>query len=252
MNTRVAGLATLMLTGVCGFFALLAVLQLFGFGTGYGWLVDSEDKVATANAVAAIDREPFKLPNENTFSDVQKRPPFNEDRKPTQFADPAPDKPTLPPVALNITLNGVILTPDVHLVMLTDKAKNTPVMIKEGMPLPGDQGGWTLVTIKPRSAIFNDGNSEVEVELSSAPSPPPSKTPPPAKAAAGADPKTAVPPVVAEPNAYVPPGTPPPPIARAPGGPGEAKVDDLQHRIEERRKQMRDEAAKQAQQKGSQ
>jgi general secretion pathway protein N len=242
MNTRVASLATLVLTCVCGFFALLAVLQIFGFGTGYGWLGDSEDNPASVNTVAAIDREPFKLPNENTFSDVQRRPPFNEDRKPTQFADPAPDKPALPPVALNITLNGVILTPDVHLVMLTDKTKNTAVMIKEGMPLPGDQGGWTLMTIKPRSAIFNDGNSDVEVELSSAPSPPPSKTPPPQPA----PPPTAA----AAANAYVPPGTPP--IARAPGAPGEAKVDDLQHRIEERRKQMRDEAAKQAQQKGSQ
>jgi general secretion pathway protein N len=242
MNTRVASLATLVLTCVCGFFALLAVLQIFGFGTGYGWLGDSEDNPASVNTVAAIDREPFKLPNENTFSDVQRRPPFNEDRKPTQFADPAPDKPALPPVALNITLNGVILTPDVHLVMLTDKTKNTAVMIKEGMPLPGDQGGWTLMTIKPRSAIFNDGNSDVEVELSSAPSPPPSKTPPPQP--------TPPPTAAAAANAYVPPGTPP--IARAPGAPGEAKVDDLQHRIEERRKQMRDEAAKQAQQKGSQ
>lgn len=248
MNTRVASLATLVLTCICGFFALLAVLQLFGLGTGYGWASDSSDAAATANATAAIDREPFKLPNENTFSEVQRRPPFNEDRKPTQFADPAPDKPALPPVALNITLNGVILTPDVHLVMLTDKAKNTPVMIKEGMPLPGDQGGWTLVTIKPRSAIFNDGSSDVEVELSSAPSPPPSKTPPPAKTAPGADPKVAAPVVAPVPNAYVPPGTPPP--LRTPTG--EAKVDDLQHRIEERRKQMRDEAAKQAQQKGSQ
>ncbi|QBB71796.1 hypothetical protein ELE36_16335 [Pseudolysobacter antarcticus] len=248
MNTRVASLATLVLTCICGFFALLAVLQLFGLGTGYGWAGDSSDAGAAANATAAIDREPFKLPNENTFSDVQKRPPFNEDRKPTQFADPTPDKPALPPVALNITLNGVILTPDVHLVMLTDKAKNTPVMIKEGMPLPGDQGGWTLMTIKPRSAIFNDGSSDVEVELSSAPSPPPSKTPPTAKAAPGTDPKAAAPAVATVPNAYVPPGTPPP--GRTPTG--EAKVDDLQHRIEERRKQMRDEAAKQAQQKGSQ
>lgn len=232
MNTRVASMATLVFACACGFLALLAVMQLFGFGTGYSWMHDSMDTVATTATFGTVDREPFKLPNENTFSEVQKRPPFNEDRKPTQFAEPVPDQPVvIPPVALNITLNGVILTPDTHLVMLTDKSKNVPVMIKEGMPLPGDQGGWTLVTIKPRSAIFNDGNSDVEVELSSAPSPPPSKasakTLPPAS--------DALPP--GAPNAYVP---------------GDSKSGDLQHRIEERRRQMREEAAKQALQKGSQ
>ena len=236
MSVQGARLLSMMLAGACGLLLLLAFALQVGVGRGYHWSASDEDAVNPVGS-AAIDRQPFKLPPENSFVETTDRPLFNEDRKPTPPEAPADPNPQPPSVALNVSLTGVILTPQLHLAMLHDNAKNDPFSVKEGMPLPGDLGGWTLTHVKPRSAMFKEATGdEVEVELSTAVAGPKSGAAPPRPTGAAA-------------NAGNPP-RPPPPAAR--GAENNPQAEQMQRRIEERRKQMRDEAERLKQQQNPQ
>ncbi|HZP65673.1 MAG TPA: hypothetical protein VFB32_05135 [Rudaea sp.] len=238
MSVQGARLVTLILAGTCAVLFLLALALQFGLGRSYHWLADDENGAAPA-VDGVIDRTPFKLPPETTFAEIAARPIFNEDRKPTpETTVEAPPPP--PPTPLNINLTGVILTPQLRMAMIHDNAKNDSAAVKEGMPLPGDLGGWTLTQVKPRSAVFKEaGGDEVEVELMTAVANPKPGTPghpgsPPAPPVAGA--------------AGGARGAAPPPNAAKPNG----QAEDLQRRIEERRRQMRDEAERLKQQQQQQ
>ena len=239
MSTRGGKLVSLILAGACAALFLLALALQLGVGRGYTWLPPQADAPIVSSGT--IDRTPFKLPAETEFAATQERPLFNEDRKPTpdEPADDTSAAPQPPSAPLNVALTGVVLTPQVRVAMVQDKSKNASVALKEGMPMPGDQGGWTLTKINPRSAIFRElSGDEIEVELTTA----------------VANPKANAPGRAGTPNAA--PGTPQMPRAAATNAPGTAPANPqseaLQRRIEERRKQMRDEAERMKQQQQQQ
>lgn len=223
MNVRAARFTTQALAGVCAALLLFFLVQYAGFGRGYGWAPDAEGDVAHV-ALANIDQQPVKLPPASAFGDIAAHPLFNEDRQPTpldsaEAADAAP-----PPSPLNIALTGVILDDANHvrIAMLQDKTRNQPIALKVGMPLEGEQASWTLVEVKPRGAVFRSAaneTAEVELETSLAQPPAASRNPrkPPAPAAAQ------------------------PANAQA-GAKGTNASADLATRIEERRRQMREDA----------
>jgi len=217
MNVRAAKLTTQVLAATCGVLLLLLVAQYAGLGRGYRWDVASADG-EDAKALPNIDRRPPQMPAAGAFAAIDAHPLFNEDRAPSpQDAAESADA-TPPPNPLNVQLTGVIIDEinHVRVAMLLDKARNLPVTLKVGMPLEGDQAAWTLVEVKPRTAVFRNASAETsEVELETSTAAP--KAPPP-KPSAGRPPAR--------------PGAAPPPSA---GG-------DLAKRIEERRRQMREEA----------
>ena len=240
MSLRAARWLMIGLAAGCALLAITLMVQLAGFGRGYGWLAD-EAGVAPLD-VGTIDRTPFSLPPESTYSAIAERPLFNDDRQPTPIDALADAEPAAPPVPLNITLTGVIVTSKVRLAMIQDKARNQPLALKVGMPLEGEQSQWTLVEVNARSAVFvNPANERSEVELET------SAVPLPAVAAAPAI-QQPVPP-----RQTTKPGQP----QQQPAQPGAGPVaeqgatnanEDLVQRIEERRRQMREEAEKLRQQ----
>ncbi|UXI67783.1 hypothetical protein [Tahibacter amnicola] len=232
MNARTAQMMTMVLAGSCGVLSLAGVLAWMGAGRGYSWAPEGE--VAPLTGVGRINAETFTLPPELQFDQVKQRPIFNEDRKPT----PLVEDEVKPPVEinpLNITLTGVILTPDVQLAMVRDNAKNEALSLKIGMPLPGEQQGWTLAEIRPRAAVFKSADNKTsEVELEVAPGltvPPSAKAPSPASASAP-PPPGAPPAGTAATNTTTVPSQPP------------DRAAELQRRIEERRREMREQAEK--------
>jgi general secretion pathway protein N len=236
MSVRGAKLLTAVLAIICGLLLLLAFVLQIGFGRGYRWLPADEEVAPVVNG-SAIDRQAFKLPPQAEFADITARPLFNEDRKPTPETVDAPVA-AQPSTPLNISLTGVILTPQLHLAMIHDNAKNDPFSVREGMPLPGDLGGWTLTKVKERSALFKEASGdEVEVELTTAVASPKPGSPQPHPT--GAAPAAA--------NASAPQFGPKPPASMA-KPPDTAQAEQMQRRIEERRKQMRDEAERLKQQ----
>jgi len=238
MSVHGAKLLTIVLAATCAALLLLAFALQIGVGRGYRWLSAEDDAINPVGG-GAVDSQPFKLPPEANFAETTARPLFNEDRKPTPDAPADAAPPPAPSAPLNISLTGVILTPQLHLAMIHDNTKNDPFSVKEGMPLPGDLGGWTLTRVKQRSAMFKEASGEeVEVELTTAVAGPKPGTPPRPGGAA---------PVMAGssatqfgPRPAATPATPKPPDA--------AQAEQMQRRIEERRKQMRDEAERLKQQ----
>ncbi len=223
MNIRAARLTTNILAATCAVFALVAIAEYAGVGRGYSWLEQAATEGAGTPA-AAIDSQPVQLPPASAFAAVQEHPLFNDDREPTPVdATAASDVP--PPSPLNVALTGVILDEQTHVrvAMLQDKTRNQSVALKVGMPLEGEQASWTLVDVKPRLAVFrNAANETTEVELETATAPAPKgRGAQPAKA-----PKS---------GAAAPRGA-------AATGKSDNASSDLARRIEERRKQMREDA----------
>jgi len=215
---------TTILASACGVLFVLAVAMQFGLGRGYHWN-DTELNAGENASGSAIDRDPFQLPPQSDFAAISQRPLFNDDRKPVK--DEATDStPETPPSPLNISLTGTLLVgkPESRMAMVRENGKAQTIALREGMPLPGDQGGWTLSQVKSRSAIFKStSGEEVEVELAMV------------NAGQNAGPQARI--AGAAGAAGKPahtPGQPPAPVA--------AQGDELQRRIEERRKQMREAA----------
>jgi len=220
MNVRAARLTTNALAGACGLLLLLVIAQYAGLGRGYHWSADGEGDGEAARApVGAIDQKPVQMPPFSSFAAIEAHPLFNEDREPTPVDASGGDEAAPPPSPLNVALTGVILDEKNHvrIAMLQDKARNESIALKVGMPLEGDQASWTLVDVQPRSVVFrNSANETSEIELETAVAPPPKagRTTRPAAKPAGNPGKTE---------------------STAPGG-------DLAKRIEERRRQMREDA----------
>jgi len=216
MNVHAARLTTQALAATCGVLLLLLVAQYAGLGRGYGWDAASADG-EDAHALPNIDRRAPQMPAAGAFAAIEEHPLFNADREPSpQDADAGADGDAPPASPLNVQLTGVIIDEahQVRVAMLLDKARNLPVSLKVGMPLEGDQGAWTLVELKPRVAVFRNAaaeTSEVELETSTVA---PKAAPKPRAGGSKAPPK---------------PGA-------APAG------NDLAKRIEERRRQMREQA----------
>ncbi|HEY6892649.1 MAG TPA: hypothetical protein VI258_00670 [Rhodanobacteraceae bacterium] len=232
MNVRIARLTTTVLAGTCGFLLFTALLQYAGVGRGYRWAADDPASEPPLPGAGAIDEKPLKLPPANAFAEVQMHPLFNEDRKPTPIDASEGDDSAAPQSPLNIALTGIISTPSVKIAMVQDKARNQSVALKVGMPLEGDQASWTLVEVKPRSVVFRSAaNERTEVELETAVAQPP-KAPAPRSARTGS------------------------PANNARGNTASAKDSkksdsgDLAKRIEDRRRQMREDAEKLRNQNG--
>jgi general secretion pathway protein N len=174
-----------------------------------------------------IDNKPVVLPPASAFAAIEAHPIFNEDRKPTPQDTSGTDEADAPPPnPLSVMLTGVILDDKNHvrIAMLQDKARNQPVALRVGMPLEGDQASWTLVEVKPRAAVFRSAaNETTEVELETA--------------------VAALKPAAPAPKGPAPrPGGSPPRPGQPPAAAGTNANADLARRIEDRRKQMRDEA----------
>lgn len=234
MNVRFARLTTTALGAVCGVLVVAALLQYAGVGRGYGWAPDDPESMPQLPG-GAVDDKPLKLPPESAFAEVDRHPLFNEDRMPTPVDASAGGDEVAVVSPLNITLTGIVSTSAVKIAMVQDKARNQSVALKVGMPLEGDQAGWTLVEVKPRSVVFrNASNEKSEVELETAVAAAP-KSAAPRSSRSSANQRTGV----ANTN------------TRSAGNTDNKRdSNDLAKRIEERRRQMREDAEKQRNQNG--
>ena len=67
MDVKVARMMTFGLAGVCGLLMLTAMIQLAGYGRGYGWL--PADAGEGQDALAEIDRNPFSMTDFSSYSE---------------------------------------------------------------------------------------------------------------------------------------------------------------------------------------
>jgi general secretion pathway protein N len=224
-------LPTLLLAAVAGWSLLVLVCVYAGLGSRYSLHPDDASLVPELPKVD-LSRAQNPLKGLADYAVVGERPLFNADRRPL----PPPETPDAdgeappPPAPLDVVLTSVVMTGDVKIAIVQDKKSNKSQSVREGGALQGDLAGWKLTELGPRKAVFEGptGRSEVELRVfdgsgGEAPTPIASAEAVPSEPAA-----TASAPAAAGENPN--PQTP------------EARAELIRKRIEERRRQMREEA----------
>jgi general secretion pathway protein N len=219
---------TPVLAGCAAVLGMLVLAQMAGFGSRYSLPSDVEAP-PLASEVDLHEVLP-PLPPFEHFAAIRDRPLFNPDRRPEMEAvvdtDNGEDSgQEEPPPPIDVAITGIIITPDLRIAMVRPRGSNESVVLREGMPLPGELGAWTLSRVLPRRVLFDGGAgvAPAEVELTvdktvrSAPSAPVAGEAAPAVAAGGED---------AQPSDV------------------QSRAAEIRRRIEERRRQMREEAAR--------
>jgi len=240
MNLRVSRSLTMALAGICGFLLVLVVLFWFGVGRGYSWWpLDPLDEAAGKKKLVNAQ---YRLGAWDNFAELNARPLFNEDRRPTP---PMPaDGPNVAPIPkLDVILSGVIITSKVRMALVKEKGKEKAMTVKEGGSMPGEWSAWSLAEVKPRGAVFkNSAGESATVELIPVASSQKPTPPPPPRTSAPAPATPGQPPQAGQPQQVLPPpGLPVAPEAAA-------ATADLQQRIDARRQQIREQQQQQQQQ----
>ncbi|HET6806637.1 MAG TPA: hypothetical protein VFH59_14485 [Frateuria sp.] len=133
------------------FLALLA-----GIGRGVHWAAPRAPTPLPAQHAATL---PPPVPLEH-YAPVWQQPLFNPDRKPVAHAASGGSQ------LGDMQLTGIIITPSLRMALLHNKReadKNQELRVKEGASLP--DGSWTLVEVRPRSAVFDSSSGRIELQL---------------------------------------------------------------------------------------
>ncbi|HET6604081.1 MAG TPA: hypothetical protein VFG21_07685 [Xanthomonadaceae bacterium] len=226
-----ARMLTLALVTLAGWAAAVALVALAGLGGRYA-LHPVDASLGDPLPAATLARVESRIEPFEAYAEVTRRPLFNSDRRPLPIdaaTDAAPEAEPAQP--LDLTLTSVVLTRDVSIAIVSDNRTRQTQSVRMGASLEGDQAGWRLVKLEPRLAVFEGptGRSEVELRVfdgsgAAAPTPlaaTPGERQPQPEAADG------------EPQEE----------AEEPMSP-ESRAEMIRRRIEERRRQMREEAAR--------
>ncbi len=237
-----------LLMAVVALWALIfAVAALGGLGGRYGVHPDDPSRVPPLPALDLSQARSLLQPVE-TYADIGERPLFNADRRPLPpdeepAGDAAPDEPPPPPSPLDIAVTSIIMTPQVKLAIVTDNRSGKSQSLKVGDVLDGEQSGWRLTELEPRKAVFAGpgGSSAVDLRVfdgagGQAPTPAPV-----VQAQGGEAPHEDGAPVQPAQN-VAGQGAIPAEAGKADAMTPEARAEMIRRRIEERRRQMREEA----------
>jgi general secretion pathway protein N len=187
------------------------------------------------------------------FDAFAARPPFAQDRLPHPFSLPGGDNDGArgDASAFDYALSSVIITPRLRMAIVQPAQGGDPVRVREGETAEG-LGGWRLVELRPRAAVFEGPGGRRELELrvwagggdaamSSADAPDaPEPVPPPEPAPARVPVGQPARPLSAQTASPVV-DAPPPSAAPAPTQVTQ-QMEAIRRRIEARRAQLRREA----------
>ncbi len=224
----------LIAAGVSILLAMVLVLQMIGWGQRIA-PTDAmpDDDILPRNTEAPLVHaglQPAQL------SAITARPIFSENRAPmipirgaTAEGEGPGQEIQLPPAQpLRVNLAGVVIIGERRMALINDPATGRTSLFAEGMPLEGEQGGWTLKRVDARSVVFDSGlaSGETEIELSARSSGQMALAPG-SNQAMGGQAGTAQP-------------------TTAPAQDPQTRAEEIRRRVEERRRQLREQAAQNA------
>jgi general secretion pathway protein N len=218
------------LTAWSGLFALAAVT---GLGARHNTLPEDPSLVPELPEVN-LEQAVSKLEGQGAYAAIGDRPLFNYDRRPLPpvVSTQGPEGPATPPQTdFEGVLTGVIKSGDKQIAIIQHKSSGNSQSVVVGGGMMAELAGWTLVELQPRAAVVEGPGGRKSVELrvfdgTGGQPPTPVDVPAPAPGQA-----VAAQPVGAD-------GQP----AQAPVDTPEARAEMIRRRIEERRRQMREEA----------
>lgn len=234
MNAATARYMRAALLAILGWSAAFYLLTQLGLGGRYVLHPDDPEAVQQLPELS-LARAESQLGPMSEYAVAADRPLFNPDRRPlpASGADAEAEQAPVAPVAtpLDVVLTSVIMAGNKHIAIVTDRTGNKTYSLRIGESLAGDQSSWRLVELKPRSAVFEGpaGRSRVDLRVFDG---------------SGGQPPT---PVSIPGDAAVEPA---PESGDAAEQTPESRAEMIRKRIEERRRQMREEAARANQERG--
>ena len=151
-------------------FLVIASIQMLGWGNSIEEIqIDEENlpELPVVPKVADVEGSDVKTDGMDLLNKVNDNPLFSEDRKP--FVEPIKTTEELPELViseLKAQLTGVVITPEQTYAMILDTVTNERSTYQVGMPLEGEQGGWTLESIESRKVtLVSDDDKTEELEL---------------------------------------------------------------------------------------
>ncbi len=233
MNASSTQMLRAVLWALFGWSVAVWLLAQAGLGGRYSLHPSDPEGVAPLPELS-LARAQSQLGPLPEYAAVADRPLFNPDRRPLPPADapateqaPAP----APAAALDVVLSSVVIAGKTKIAIVTDRSSGKSQSLKVGDSLAGDQSGWKLVELQPRAAVFQgpSGRSRADLRVfdgvgGQAPTPVELKI----DATESDDGEAA---------------------AEAEQTP-ESRAEMIRKRIEERRRQMREEAARANQERG--
>ncbi len=218
-----AGPLTWLLLAGAGWAVLLWMVALLGMG---GQVADAKPATSDAALPQARPATPDRIGPLAQYSEAAARPLFTQDRRPRSFLATAPEGDgAAQSQSLDFILTGVLISPQVQLVVLQPTGGGESQRVRVGKS-PEGAGGWRLVEVQPRRAIFEGAGGQSALDLRSF-------------GAAGAPPAAAVasPQRAATVGATAP--MPPRPAAAQEPQDQEARIEAIRKRMEARRAQLR-------------
>lgn len=162
-----------MLIAIIVVLLLISSLQMFGWGKGVGNIAiqaDNLEDIPKVPQVPVVNVDDTKVDDKMLLEEIAKRPVFNSDRLP--FVEPIIEEiveqseQAIVINELKAQLTGVVITPEQSYAMILDTTTNQRQTYQVGMPLDGEQGGWTLNSIQSRKVTFvSDDEKIAELEL---------------------------------------------------------------------------------------
>ncbi len=155
-----------MLALCCAGLSVVIVAEL-GPGLNLTGQQDQAGRVPARLAVPTLTEETFALPPLEEFSEVVERPLFSTDRRPFEPPPPkaaaeqsrkTPRAPVPPP---QLSLVGVVITPQHRSALLWDEKQSTFVRAKPGMEV----SGWELANVAADGVILRKGETKHSIEL---------------------------------------------------------------------------------------
>jgi type II secretory pathway component PulC len=152
-------------------FLLFASVQMIGFGNDLDEIVVTDD----INSDLPQVKESMEASETNEKVDhtqlvnlIMDRPMFSDTRLPPIEVEDGPIEVESPlEIAdLKAKLMGVVITPENSYAMIVDEITKNREVYSVGMPLEGEQGGWSLSEITQRKVVFtSEDNKTAELEL---------------------------------------------------------------------------------------
>lgn len=155
MNAAGQRRLTPILAGIAIALGFTTAAFAFGVGRGVHWDDAAPPEPLPPVRAAAM---PKTTPLAN-YNEVWQRPLFMADRKPVAVAGGDDNASNIG----DLELTGIIVTPGLRMALLRDRDKGATVRVKEGAAL--QDGHWTLASLTPRSAIFDNGGQRRELTL---------------------------------------------------------------------------------------
>ncbi len=154
-----------------GVLLLLAAFQMLGWGQGTATIEPEAFDISSLNQLEVSGDGLAEAVDDKSIVQITDAPLFSIDRKPFVPPDDISEETgegdmVLEPEPLQAKVTSIIITDENSYAMVFDQLSNQRVTLKQGMPLPGEQGLWVVDKIDPRAVTFAaEGKESVELEL---------------------------------------------------------------------------------------